>query len=146
MPPTPVEEIKPLGTAPPEGMGGMVHVAPRAAALHANRARSRIDENPFHLRQIDHQAVVAGTQGPQPLTASDNWWSRAKLIERAESGPESVAQRTKPSTEETLRYAAKLVEGCIPAGHHPITFCAEEPRSCDTVPYRETFDHTLWKE
>ena len=73
-------------------------------------------------------------------------WLPYRPIERAESGPESIAQRTKPSAEETLRHAAKLVEGCIPAGNPPITLCAEEPRSCDTVQYRETFAHALWKE
>ena len=48
----------------------MVHVAPCAAALHANRVRSRIDANPFHLRQIDHQAVVAGTQAGAVVPAA----------------------------------------------------------------------------
>ena len=47
----------------PEGMGGMIHIAPGAAAFHANRARRRNDANPPHAREVDHQAIIAGTQG-----------------------------------------------------------------------------------
>ncbi len=58
------------GRGQPEGMGGMVHVAPGAAAFDASRVCSRIDAHTFHVREVDHQAVVAGTQAGAVVSAT----------------------------------------------------------------------------
>src|SRR6266568_116355 len=53
-------------------MGGMVHIAPGAAAFHTSRARNRIDANTFHAREVDYQAVVAGAQSGAVVSSTPN--------------------------------------------------------------------------
>src|SRR5215472_18246344 len=51
-------------------MGGMIHLAPGATTFHAGRACSWIDANPFHLSEVDHQTIVAGTQSGTVMPAT----------------------------------------------------------------------------
>ena len=67
----------------PEGMRGMVYLAPGAAAFDASGTRGRIDANTFHVRQVDHQAVIADAQARTAVPAASHGQrqpcSRAKL-------------------------------------------------------------------
>ncbi len=62
----------------PEGMRGMVHVAPGAATFHTSGTCSRIDANPLHVREVDHQAVVAGAQAGAIVPATTD--SQCQLV------------------------------------------------------------------
>ena len=66
-----------------EGVRGVVHVAPGAAAVHAHGARRRIDADAFHARQVDHQAVVAGAQAAAVVPAAADGESQASARGRS---------------------------------------------------------------
>ncbi len=52
-----------------EGVGGVVDLAPGAAALDAHGPRFRIDANALHLREVDHQPGVAGAEAGAVVAA-----------------------------------------------------------------------------
>ena len=54
----------------PEGVGGVVDVARRAARLDAHRPVRRIDAHALHHRQIDDQAVVAAAEAGAVVAAA----------------------------------------------------------------------------
>ena len=56
----------------PEGMRGVIDVAPHAAAVDAHGAFGRIDADAFHRRQVDDQAIVAGTEPAAVVAAAAN--------------------------------------------------------------------------
>ncbi len=49
-----------------EGMRGVIHVAPCAAAVRRDGVRRRVDSNALHPRQVDDQPVVTDSR-PPPL-------------------------------------------------------------------------------
>src|SRR5581483_1231757 len=53
-------------------MGGMVHLAPGAATFDANRARGGINMYPFHTREVDDQAIIAGPQTRAAVSATSH--------------------------------------------------------------------------
>ena len=61
-PPTPVVEMIPLGAARPMLVGGVVDVAPRAAAADAYGPRGRVDLDRAQTGEVDDEAVVAGAE------------------------------------------------------------------------------------
>src|SRR6266516_854859 len=60
------------GSGQPEGVRGMVHLAPGAATFDASSARGRINAHTLHARQVDHQAVIAGTQAGAAVPAASH--------------------------------------------------------------------------
>ncbi len=56
----------------PEGVRGVVHVAPGAAAAHANGPRRRIDMDVVDRGKIDDQAIVADTQAAGVVASAAN--------------------------------------------------------------------------
>src|SRR5579872_1891251 len=52
----------PAGEGKAEGVGGMIDVAQCAAGFHPGCLCLRVDVNAFHLREVDHEAVVAATE------------------------------------------------------------------------------------
>ena len=82
-PPTPVLEIKPLGHRQAEGVRGVVHVAPDAAALDAHGAVGRVDADAPHAGQVDDQAVVAGAQAGAVVPAAAHGEGQVVLAARS---------------------------------------------------------------
>jgi hypothetical protein len=56
----------------PEGVRGMVDIAPWRAAFDAHGAFSGIDVDTSHLREVDDQAIVAGTEPCPVVSAAAN--------------------------------------------------------------------------
>src|SRR5439155_8491880 len=58
------------GRGQPEGIGGVIEVAPRAAALGADRLRVRVDADALHRRHVDDDALVVGAEAGNAVAAA----------------------------------------------------------------------------
>ena len=56
----------------PEGVRGVVHIAPTASAAHANRARTGVDMYVANRRQVDHQHTVGHAQASGVVASAAN--------------------------------------------------------------------------
>ncbi len=82
-PPTPVLPTMPGGDGQAERVGGMIDIAPAAAAADAHRPRGRVHVDVADGREIDDQAIVADAEPAGIVAAAAD--RNAQLILAAET-------------------------------------------------------------
>src|SRR6266498_5612130 len=70
----------------PECMGGVVNVAPTAAAAHSHSSCCRIDMNKLNPGQIDDQAIVADPQATGIVASTSNRYLERMLLPEMNGG------------------------------------------------------------
>ena len=69
-----------------ERVRGVIHVARRAAGIHPDRAARRIHAHALHLREVDHQAVVAAAEAGAVVAAAPDRDEKALVAAEGHRG------------------------------------------------------------
>ena len=84
-PPTPVVEMKPLGVASPKGWVAW-STSPQVQPPSTRTVRADgIDAYALHGREVDHQAIVAGTQARAVVPATPHGQRQLMLASKVDS-------------------------------------------------------------
>ena len=104
-------------------MRGVVDVAGGAAGLHPDGPRRRVDADPAHRRQVDHQAVVDATEPGAVVAAAADGDGQAVLApevhRRDDVGDVGAAgDQPRPEVDHAVVERARRVEAGIAGGEH----------------------------
>ena len=133
----------PAGCRQPELLGLAVELAPEHACLGRRGARLRIDADPLHRPQIDHDAAVADRQAGEAVAAAADRDLEPRLASESQRGDHVghvgaagdqrrgsvdrpvpdlamlVVVGIRPTDELPLEAAFKLAQGCFVDPRHP---------------------------
>ncbi len=95
-------------------MGGVVDVAPGAAAADPRGARHRIDADALHRREVDHEAALAGAKAGAVVAAAADGEQQAMVAGEADGGDDiarvgTAGDQRRPLVDHGVEDRASLV-------------------------------------
>ena len=122
-PAIPVLETMPPGAASPKSLRLAIEIRPRRPALGPDGAALRIDPNPPHRRQVDHQPAVAGPEPGDVVPSAAHRQQQVVVGGEPDAGDDvghaaAPGDHGRPPVDHAVPDLARLVVGRIAGLDH----------------------------